>query len=48
MDLKKFQIPKFKFSRRIFFQAIAAIFTLVFLYSFVSKHVSCIGGLPVY
>ena len=38
----------FKFSKRIFFQAIAGIFVLVFLYSFVSKHISCIGGLPVY
>ena len=48
MDLKKFQAPKFKFNRRIFFQAVAAIFTLVFLYSFISNHISCIGGLPVY
>ena len=53
MDLKKFQPPKLnlkppKFSRRLFFQAVIALFALVFLYSFVSKHVTCIGGLPVY
>lgn len=43
--LKKFS---FKFNKRIFFQSIAAIFVLTFLYSFASKHIDCIGGLPVY
>ena len=48
MPFKGPQLPKFKFNKRIFFQAVAGLFVLVFLFSFVSKHVSCIGGLPVY
>ncbi len=48
MQFKGLKELKFKYNKRILFQTIAAIFILVFLYSFVSKHVSCIGGLPVY
>ena len=34
-------------NKRLIFQTISIIFVLVFLYSFVSKHVSCVGGMPV-
>jgi membrane fusion protein (multidrug efflux system) len=44
--MKGFQ--NFKFNKMKFFQVIVSVFVLIFLYSFVSEHVSCIGGLPVY
>ena len=34
--------------KKVLFQALAAIFAGIFLFSFVKDHISCVGGFPVY
>ena len=45
MKLPKLQKPKF--NKRAFFQTVGIVMALVFAYSLVSKHVTCVGGMPV-
>jgi len=34
--------------KKVLFQALAAVFAVVFLFSFMKDHISCVGGFPVY
>lgn len=40
-------LPKPKFNKKAVFQVIGIGFALIFAWSFASKHISCVGGMPV-
>jgi membrane fusion protein (multidrug efflux system) len=40
-------LPKPKINKRAFFQTIGVVMAIVFAYSLISKHVTCVGGMPV-
>lgn len=39
--------PKGRINKRLIFSGIAALLTIVFLFSFAKDHISCVGGFPV-
>ena len=45
--MKPLKLQKLKFNKRAVLQTIGIVMALIFAWSFISKNVSCVGGMPV-